>query len=505
MSKKAIIIGAGYGGMALANLLGKVGYKVLVLEKNDTLGGRIRVTKKAGYTFDLGPSWYLMPEVFEQYYGLFGASARKRLDLIRLSPGYKVFFEYADPVVVAGTLKQDAALFDEIEPGAGQRLKQYVTASSRTYDVSLKHFLYSNFTRFRDIMQPSILAHTPTLLRLTTQSLHSYVSRHFHDSRLQQILEYQMVFLGSSPFHAPAIYTLMSHLDFKTGVFYPKRGMTSLVDDLLQLGEAFDIDYRTKATVQKIRVNSGRAVGVELADGSIEDADIVVSNADLHHTETKLLAGADQSFPESYWQKRQPGPGALLISLGIKKQLPQLLHHNLYFVKEWRKNFDDIYESAVVPEHASLYVCNPSKTDRSLAPKGRENIFILVPIPAGKILPEQEQQRVADRIITTLGTAINEPDLAAHVETRLLFGPEDFGSTFNAWQYNAFGGESHVLSQSIFKRTPNKSRKVKNLYYVGAGTLPGIGLPMCLIGAQLAFKRIIGSIKSGPLIEEELL
>lgn len=504
MSKKVIIIGAGYGGMALANLLGKAGYRVLVLEKNNKLGGRIHVTKKAGYTFDLGPSWYLMPEVFEQYYGLFEASARERLDLVRLSPGYKVFFEYADPVVIAGKLKDDAALFEAIEPGAGRQLGQYVAASSRAYDVSLQHFLYNNFTRRRDSMRLSVLAQAPALLKLTAQNLHAYVSRHFRDSRLQQILEYQTVFLGSSPFHAPAIYTLMSHLDFKSGVFYPKRGMTSLVDDMQRLGKAYDITYCTGADVQKIRVHKGRAVGVELADGSIEEADIVVSNADLHHTETKLLADGNQSFPESYWQKRRPGPGALLISLGIKKELPQLLHHNLYFVKEWQKNFDDIYEAGVVPQHASLYVCNPSKTDRSLAPQGKENIFILVPIPAGKILSQQEQQIVADRMLATLAAAINEPDLAAQVEAKLLFGPEDFNATFNAWQYNAFGGESHVLSQSIFKRTTNKSRTVKNLYYVGAGTLPGIGLPMCLISAQLTFKRIIGSAKSGPLTAEDL-
>lgn len=498
MKKSVIIIGSGYGGMALANIMGKAGYRVDVYEKNSELGGRIASIKKEGYTFDIGPSWYLMPEVFEQYYQLFGESANERLDLLRFNPGYKVYFENHEPLIIQGDVKRDRDTFESIEPGAGDKLQAYVNRSTKVYNIAIKHFLYSNFRRLRDLFKAEVFTGGLSMLALVTKPLDRYVSSIFKDLRLKQILEYHMVFLGSSPFQAPAIYTLMSHLDFKSGVYYPRQGMMSLVDDLQKLSQQYDITYHTDAPVQQIIVEDGAAVGVKLSDGSEVRADVVVSNADLEFTETKLLDTGYQSYPASYWQHRQPGPGALLVSLGVRGELPQLLHHNLYFVENWRQNFADIYENKKVPEHASLYVCNPTKTDPSYAPVGHENLFILMPLPAGINLTEEEQATLANRAITQFSQAIGE-DLSKRITTRHIFGPQDFETQFNAWQFNAFGGESHILRQSVIFRTQNKSRKVKNLYYVGAGTLPGIGLPMCLIGAQLTYKRITNDKSAGPL------
>lgn len=503
MKRTAIIIGAGYGGMALANLLAKSGYAVRVYEKNSDAGGRIASVTQNGYTFDIGPSWYLMPEVFEQYYSLFDQSAQQRLDLMRLNPGYKVFFEHSDPLVIQGDLEQDKHVFESIEPGAGNMLVRYVQKSTLSYQLSVQYFLYSNFQRLRDLLRWPILKNAIAMLRLTTQNLDRYVSRYFRDQRLKQLLEYHMVFLGSSPFQAPAIYTLMSHLDFVSGVFYPRRGMLSLATDMRALGKDLDVAYHFNTEVQEIIVESGRAVGVRLAKGEEIRADIVVSNADLHHTETRLIASEHQSFPEQYWQKRQPGPGALLVSLGVRGELPDLTHHNLFFVDDWRGNFRAIYEDMVVPENASVYVCNPTKTDPSLAPRGYENLFFLIPIPAGITLDEEQQDQLAERSIAAFVAAAKIPDLAERIVERHVFGPRDFASRYHAWAYNAFGGESHLLSQSVIFRTPNKSRKIRNLYYVGAGSLPGIGLPMCLISAQLTYKQITGNRTSGPLKKED--
>lgn len=502
--KTAIIIGAGYGGMALANLLAKAGYRVQVYEKNHEPGGRIAATMQNGYTFDLGPSWYLMPEIFEQYYRLFGASATKRLDLVRFDPGYKVYFENDAPLIIQGDINKDKHLFEAIEPGAGKALERYVRTSSLTYQLAVKYFLYTNFQRLRDVIRWPIIRRAFRMLRLTTQPLDRYVSSYFRDPRLKKILEYHMVFLGSSPFQAPAIYNLMSHLDFISGVYYPRRGMMSLASDIKALGDGLEIEYHFGADVRNITVEDGHAVGIELRDGTNARADIVISNADLHHTETTLLEPAHQSFPESYWRKRQPGPGALLVSLGVRGELPSLQHHNLFFVDDWRGNFRDIYEDMVVPEHASLYVCNPTKTDPSLAPDGHENLFFLVPIPAGIDLSKDEQQQLAAKSISTFAAAADIPDLESRIVEQHIFGPSDFTEQFNAWEFNAFGGESHLLRQSVIFRTPNKSRKVKNLYYVGAGSLPGIGLPMCLIGAQLTFKKITNNRTSGPLQRRDL-
>lgn len=504
MKKKAAIIGAGYGGLALANLLAKAGYEVLVYEKNPSAGGRIQAVKQDGFTFDLGPSWYLMPEIFDQYYQLFDRSAEKELDLIRMSPGYKVWSEGHEPLIIHSDVDKDVATFETIEPGAGEKLRRYVSRSSQVYEVAVKYALYNNFTRVSDVLQWPLLRQLPTMLSLVWRTLDVHVSRWFRDLRLKQLLEYHMVFLGSSPFQAPAVYTLMSHLDFRSGVYYPRRGMMELVSSMERLGESLGVRLHYNSPVKRIVLEGNQATGVELMNGERIAADLVISAADIRHTESRLLPSAFRSYPEKYWQKRQPGPGALLVSLGIKGTLPNLQHHNLYFVRNWRENFAAIYETGTVPEHASLYVCNPSKTDPRLAPPGHENLFVLLPLPAGVTLTPEQELACTDKIIKILGEMTREPDLPKRIVSQFIYGPEQFGEQFNAWEYNAFGGESHLLRQSVIFRTRNRSKKVPNLYYVGAGTLPGIGLPMCLISAQLTYKRITRNHRYGPLAKEDL-
>lgn len=504
MTKKAVIIGAGYGGLALANLLAKAGYEVAVYEKNPSAGGRIQAVKQDGFTFDLGPSWYLMPEIFEQYYQLFDRSAETELDLVRFSPGYKVWSEGHEPLIIQGDIDKDMATFEAIESGAGEKLQRYVTRSSQVYEVAVKHALYNNFTRVSDVLQWPLLRQLPTMLPLVWRTLDAHVSRWFRDLRLKQLLEYHMVFLGSSPFQAPAVYSLMSHLDFRSGVYYPRRGMLELADSMERLGKSLGVKYHYNSPVKQIVLDGHQATGVDLMNGERIAADLVISAADIHHTETKLLPTTARSYSEKYWQKRQPGPGALLVSLGIKGKLSNLYHHNLYFVKNWRENFAAIYETHTVPEHASLYVCNPTKTDPSLAPSGHENLFVLLPLPAGVTLTPQQEAVCVKKIVKILTEMSGESDLPKRIVSRLIYSPEQFGEQFNAWQYNAFGGESHLLRQSVIFRTRNRSKKVPNLYYVGAGTLPGIGLPMCLISAQLTYKRIMGNRRRGPLTKEDI-
>lgn len=501
MTKKAVIIGAGYGGIALATLLANRGYDVHVFEKNDTPGGRISVLKKDGFTFDLGPSWYLMPEIFNDYYELFGKSATDRLQIKRLTPGYRVFFENTTPITVQGDTGKDAATFDALESGAGTQLQRYIKRSSEIYKVATGDFLYSNFERPLRL----VMKHAWLLASTTTRSLDSLVSGYFKDDRIKKILEYQAVFLGNSPYELPAIYSLMSKLDFESGVFYPSRGMPSLIHDLIDLLPAGKIQYHYNTPVEQILVNEkGEAEGVTLSDGTVVDANIVISNADLHFTETRLLKPQHRSFPEKYWSKRQSSPGGLVISLGVKGELPELTHHSLLFVEKWKENFEAIYKTKTIPETASLYICNPSKSDPSLAPEGHENLFILAPIPSGVSLEDAELDTVVDRYIGQTAQMIGVPDLHERIVTKNIFTPSDFEKQYNAWDFNAFGGESHLLFQSAPLRTRNKSKKVKNLYYVGAGTYPGVGLPMCLISAQQTYKRIEGLAYDGPLLSSDI-
>ena len=305
--KRVVIIGAGIGGLATANLLAKAGYIVSVYEKNDMAGGRAGLIERDGFRFDSGPSWYLMPEVFEHYFDLLGRNVHSELDLIRLSPAYKVFFESHPALTITSDIDIDAATFEAVETGAGSKLRQYVADGDVVYKLSLQHFLYSNFETLGDFLKKDILKRSYSLLRRAFLPIDRYVSGFVNDLRLKQILEYPMVFLGTSPFSAPAIYSLMSALDFREGVFYPRGGMYTIIDRLVAIGNELGVHYHFSAPIEQIVTERGIVRGVNLVSGKLVSADIVISNADLHFTETKLLKNADQSYPEKYWNTKKLG------------------------------------------------------------------------------------------------------------------------------------------------------------------------------------------------------
>lgn len=493
--KHVAIIGGGIGGLATAALLAKAGYNVTVYEKNEQLGGRAGLLEIDGFRFDTGPSWYLMPDVFQHFFELLGRSVDNELSLVRLAPAYKVFFENESPIVVTSQIDKDVETFEAIEPGSGEMLRKYVALSEHIYRLSLDHFLYTNFTDPRDVLHRNVLKNGVSMATLTSKSIHSHVSQYVSDQRLQQILEYPMVFLGTSPFSAPAIYSLMSALDFNEGVFYPRGGMYTIIERIIDAGKDLGVTYRTNCEVAKITTGRNSATGIKLASGEEISADIVISNGDIHHTETQLLEPRLRSFPNDYWAKKEASPSALLLYLGVKEKLPQLEHHNLLFVRDWKENFKAIFDEKKMPLPASMYICKPSATDDSIAPKGHENVFVLVPLPAGIELNGEEQEALVDEYLQQIHDMTNV-DLRQHIVSKTVFGPNDFRTKYFSWQ-NSMLGQSHRLAQSALFRTPNKSKKVTNLYYVGASTTPGIGLPMCLIGAELVYKRISGDTRGG--------
>lgn len=501
MSKKVAIIGAGVGGLAAANLLAKAGYTVTVYEKNAWLGGRAGREEIDGFIFDTGPSWYLMPGVFEQYFSLLDTSAAEQLKLIKLSPAYKVFFESHAPISISGNLAIDAATFEAIEPGAGKALERYVARSKTTYRLSLQHFLYSNFERIGELLQPTILQNAWRLLRFSTQSIHRYVSRFFRHPRLQQLLEYPMVFLGTSPYEAPALYSLMSALDFDEGVYYPKGTMYSVVESLVRLGKQLGVRYYTASEVVRIATSGTTVNGITLHTGELIECDYLIANGDLYHTETALLEPAYQSFSARHWQRVQQSPSALLLFLGVKGGVPELEHHSLMFVDAWRDNFTAIYDTKSIPAPASLYISKTSATDKT-APKGHENLFVLVPLPAGISLDAKQTDKLAATIIAQIESMANIT-LTERIVTKKVFGPDHFYTHYFSYQ-NSMLGPSHKLLQSAMFRTRNKSKKLDNLFYVGAGTVPGVGVPMCLISAELVYKRIAGIHHGKPLRPEEI-
>lgn len=497
VKQKAVIIGAGVGGMATANILAKAGYEVVVYERHAQLGGRAGELKVKGFTFDTGPSWYLMPEVYEHYFNLLGESTTDYFSLKRMQPAYKVFFQDKSAVTIQGNADHDAKTFENIEQGSGEKLKKHVARAEFIYRIALKYFLYNPFTRLHSMVSREVLYNTPLLLSKLLQPIHSYVSRMVSSPKLQQILEYHMVFLGASPYKAPAMYQLMSYLDFKQGVYYPVGGMYKIIEALKKQSDKFGVTYKMGAEVQEIIVKDGSAQGIRV-DGKIQQADLVVSNSDLYHTDAHLLPKAYRAYSERYWSRRQAGPSALLMYLGVKGSLPELEHHNLYFVDKWKENFSDIYDKKVWPKEPSIYFSKTSSTDRT-APKGHETVFVLVPLPATKKkVTQHTTEKYVDRCLSVLEEVTGIGDLHQRIVYKEIRTPSYFGDAFSSWNNTALG-MSHTLGQSAFFRPSVTHKKVKNLYMVGAGVQPGIGVPMCLISAELVYKRIIGDHSAGPM------
>ncbi len=507
---KVAVIGGGIAGLATAALVAREGHDVVLLEKNATVGGRVGLWEHEGFRFDTGPSWYLMPEVFEHFFRLLGTSTAEQLDLVQLDPGYRVYAEgYSEPLDIAAEAEENIALFERIEKGAGARLRDYLARAADLYAIAKRHFLYTTFARLGPVFGGGVLGQGARFSRLLIEPLGALTRRTVRDRRLRQILGYPAVFLGSAPDLTPSMYSLMSHLDLADGVRYPLGGFRTIIDRIAALAEAEGVELRPGVEVRRIVVEGSHATVLELSDGGVLGVDAVVSAADLHHTETELLDEPHRTHPEPVWRSREPGPSALLMLLGVRGEVAQLAHHTLFFSADWTANFAAIFEEPTrIPATPSVYVCKPSGVDPTVAPEGTENLFVLVPLPADPGLGQggvdgdgaAMMEALADRVIAQIGDWAGIDDLAGRVEVRRTIGPADFAAGYHAWRGGALG-LAHTLRQSAFFRPGDMSRKVANLYYAGASTIPGVGLPMCLISAELVVKRLRGDTSAGPLPE----
>ncbi len=497
MNKKAIIIGSGIGGLGAANLLAKMGYSVTVLEKNDYLGGRAGLIQEAGYTFDKGPSWYLMPDVFEHYFSLLGKKVSDYIHLVPLPVSYRIFFEgTGEHVDLSADPEKVAALFESFEVGAGKKFIEYLAKAEEAYDVAKELFMYRNYDSAWDLVD--VRATKARLSPKLLLSMDRFVRGHFKDERIQKILQYQLVFLGGSPYNTPALYSIMNHIDFNMGVFYPDGGIYEVIKALVKIGAEFGVAHRTSVPVEKILTTNGVATGVRLASGEELFADIVVSNADMEHTESKLLQTSERERSPRYWDKRTLAPSAFIMYLGVRDRVPELTHHNLIFARDWKANFGDIFDSPKFPEKPSLYICAPSVTDPTVAPAGKENLFVLAPIASGLEYTPEFLTEYGNKLLDWAGAEMGISNLRSRVEYRKDYCVKDFAADYNSYKGTALG-LAHTLRQSVFLRPNNVSKKVANLYYVGAGTNPGIGMPICLISAELLAKRLLGTNQAEPL------
>ena len=490
MNRRAIVVGGGFGGLAAAALLAKSGWEVTVLEKNDSPGGRARLWVEKGYQFDMGPSWYLMPEVFEHFFALFGKTREDYYPLRTLDPYYRVFFAPGKPVDIGPDRSRVEALFEGFEPGGAERLRRYLERAKYKYEIAMAEFLYKEYASVFDFLNFRMLVEGARLN--VFGRLDRSVRRFFQDRRARQLLEYAMVFLGTDPARAPALYSIMSHVDLNLGVHYPAGGLQAVAGALARLAAEQGVEILLNRNVRRIVVENGTARKV-LTDAEEYSADVVVVNADYAFAETRLLEPSYQSYPSRYWERRVLAPSFFVLYLGVKKPLAGMVHHNLYFSEHWERHFEAIFRRPSWPDKPCFYVSCISKTDPEAAPRGRENVFVLVPVAAGLEDTEEVRERYADAVIAHVEEMIGE-EFRSAIEVKRVFSHRDFLGDYNAYKGTALG-LAHTLNQTAVFRPQFRSRKVDNLYYAGQYTHPGVGVPMVLIAAEVV-AGIIGGARS---------
>lgn len=475
--KKIIIIGSGFSSLSAACYLAKKGHSVQVFEKNETLGGRARQFKKEGFTFDMGPSWYWMPDVFESFFADFGKKVSDYYSLDRLNPGYQVFFGPDDLFPVADNVDDIAARFEAEEPGAGAKLKHFLKQAGYNYNVAINELVYKPGKSPLELITPQ----TIKKVGLFMTNVRKQVERHFKSPKLRSLLQFPVLFLGAKPEQTPAFYNFMNFADFGLGTWHPHGGMIQIVNAMVALAKELGVTFHTNQAVDQILTFNKTATGIRVGKNTYK-ADLVISGADYHHTET-LLPAPLRVYSEAYWKKKIFAPSSLLFYIGIDKKLDKLTHHNLFFDVDFDAHAQSIYDTAEWPKEPLFYVNLPSQTDVSMAPKGKEACFVLIPIAPGledtQELREKYYKIVVDRMEKLTGQSIQEDVLFVD-----SFCVQDFIEAYNSYKGNAYG-MANTLQQTAFLRPKMKSKKVENLYFTGQLTVPGPGVPPALISGKI--------------------
>ncbi|MFC4989788.1 phytoene desaturase family protein [Saliphagus infecundisoli] len=479
------VIGGGVGGLSTACYLADRGADVAVVEKNEQVGGKASRLERDGFRFDMGPSWYLMPDVFERFFADFDRRPEDYYELERLDPHYRIFFKDDDRIDVTPDLERTKRIFESYEPGAGEVLEEYLECSKVNYEVGMEHFVYEDRERLRDYIDADVARQARGLSLLG--SMQDHVEDYFEHPKLQQIVQYSLVFLGGSPENTPALYNLMSHVDFGLGVWYPEGGIGSVIDAIRDLGAELGVEYHTDRPATAIKGRSG-GFKLETPRGPLLP-DLVVSNADYAHTEQELLPPEKRGHDEEYWNSRTYAPSAFLLYLGVEGEIENLAHHTLVLPTDWDDHFEQIFDDPQWPEDPAYYCCVPSMTDESVAPEGHGALFVLVPIAPGLEDTPEIRRQYRDRVLTDLAENTGT-DLEDRIVMEERFSVSDFADRYNSFRGSALG-LAHTLRQTSLFRPPHRSAEVDGLYFTGADTTPGIGVPMCLISGRLTGEKVV--------------
>jgi phytoene desaturase len=416
--KNIAVIGSGFAGLAAASCLAKEGYQVTVFEKNSMAGGRARKFEAEGFTFDMGPSWYWMPDVFEKYFNLFGKTTSDFYELQRLSPSYRIFYSKDKVWDIPAGVDALINFFEQIEKGSGDRLRKFLEEGKFKYDVGINDLVYKPGISLSELMDVKLMQ---GIFKMHVfQSVSTYIKKYFKDPYLIQLLEFPVLFLGSSAQKTPALYTLMNYADMTLGTWYPVGGMHKIVEGMVLLAESLGVKLEYNSEVKEISVEGRKATGL-IVNGSLRPFDYVVAGADYHHVEQKLLPAKYRRYNDDYWQKRAMAPSSLIFYLGINKRLKNVLHHSLFFDKDFVLHAKEIYETPQWPSEPLFYVSCPSKTDPTVAPDGHENIFILIPVAPGLKDDEGVREKYFDLVINRMESLTGEAFIKGPIPIPILF------------------------------------------------------------------------------------
>jgi phytoene desaturase len=488
MAKKhVIVIGSGFAGLSAAtHLAARESCTVTLLEKNDSPGGRARKFEADGFTFDMGPSWYWMPDVFERYFAAFGRKPSDYYELLRLDPSYAVIFGKNDVMDIPADLASFRAMLESLEPGAGEQLDKFLKQAKYKYEVGIHDLVHRPSRSVLEFLSLGLLI---DMFRMDIfQSMAEHLRKYFTNEKIIRLLEFPVLFLGETANNIPALYSLMNYADIALGTWYPKKGMHEIVRGMVELAEEKGVKIRYSSEVASIDVKNGEATQVRLRSGETIPADIIVAGADYHHVDRHLLEPLYSNYSEEYWDKRVLAPSSLLFFLGVNKKIKNLRHHNLFFDEPLGPHAEAIYKNPKWPEKPLFYVCAPSVTDPTVAPEGMENLFLLIPLAPNLRDSEEERERYYNIIMDRLERITGE-EIRSHVLFKRSYAHSDFKADYHAFKGNAYGLANTLRQTAIFKPSL-KNKKVRNLYYTGQLTVPGPGVPPSLISGEVVAREV---------------
>ncbi|MEN8768232.1 MAG: phytoene desaturase family protein [Candidatus Arcticimaribacter sp.] len=475
--KKIIVVGSGFSSLSVASYLAQEGHKVEIFEKNEMPGGRARQFKRDGFTFDIGPSWYWMPDVFDSYFGDFGKKVADYYKLEKLDPGYEVYFDNQESIKIGDSLEKIYAAFEEEEAGSSVPLKRFIKKAADNYDIAIKDLVYRPGISPLELVTPATIKKVGYFL----STIKKEVMKEFNNPRLAQILQFPVLFLGAKPSQTPAFYNFMNFADFGLGTWHPDKGMYSVVEGMVKLAKELGVTFHLNENVEEILVENKKAVGI-ISNGKKHNADVVISGADYHHSET-LLQPQYRAYSEAYWDKKTFAPSSLLFFIGMDKKVKNVSHHTLFFDVDFDAHAADIYDQPKWPKEPLFYANFPSITDASMAPEGKEACFLLIPIAPGLEDTEELRKKYFDIVIDRL-ESLTDQTIRESILFTESFCVNDFVEQYNSYKGNAYG-MANTLLQTAFLRPKLKSKKVDNLYFTGQLTVPGPGVPPSLISGKL--------------------